>query len=73
MRWLIRDGDGRGGGGERENGSTAQSDPQKTVEAVADPRQNNLAIVKQLLHPVSTAEQSRVTRTMPVALLLRNN
>ena len=38
MRWLIRDGEGGGGG--RVSGSSAQSDPQKTEEAV-DHRQNN--------------------------------
>ena len=49
---------GGGGGGGGESGSTAQSDPQKTVEAVADHCQNSLAIAKQLLHSavaVSTA------------------
>ena len=42
-RWLIRNGKrvGRGGGErERASGSSSQSDPQKTEEAV-DHRQNN--------------------------------
>ena len=70
---------GGGGGGERVSGSSAQSDPQKTEEAV-DHRQNN-SYVKAVgsssvrsnyctpLFAVSTALRSRVTKTMSVAQL----
>ena len=65
------------------SGSSAVSDIQKAEEAV-DHSQNN-SYVKAVgtspvpgnlctpLTPVSTAVWSRVTRTMPVAQLLRNN
>ena len=77
-RLLIRNGDGGG----REWRLDHEYHPKKTGETV-DRRQNNgsvkecpLAIAQRLVHcaiAVSTAVLGRVTRTMSVALLLRNS
>ena len=81
VRWLIRDGDG-GEEDEKSKGSTldtAQKRPDRlwtatrTMEVL---RRCPFAIAQQLVHcaiAVSTAVLGRVTRTMSVALLLRNN
>ena len=76
--WLDR---GRGEGRENEDSTadTALKRPERpwtaarTMEVL---RRCPLAIKKRLVHcavPVSTAVLDRVTRTMSVALLLRNN
>ena len=86
VRLLIWAGDGRGGGGggggRESEGSTAdttQKRPERlwtaarTMEVL---RRCPLAIAQRLVHcttAVSTAVLGRVTRTMSVALLLRNN
>ena len=81
VRWLIRDGD-RGGRGRKSEGSTvdtARKRPERpwtaarTMEVL---RRCPLTIAQRLVHcaiAVSTAVLGRVTRTMSVALLLRNN
>ena len=80
-RLLIRDGD-RGRGGRESEGltvDTARKRPERlwtatrTMEVL---RRCPLTIAQQLVHcavAVSTAVLSRVTRTMSIALLLRNN
>ena len=80
-RWLIRDGN-RGGRGRKSEGSTAgtaRKRPERpwtaarTMEVL---RRCPLAIAQRLVHcaiAVSTAVLGRVTKTMSVALLLRNN
>ena len=82
MRLLIRDGEGGGGRGRESEGltaDTAQKRPERpwtaarTMEML---RRCLLAIAQRLVHcaiAVSTAVLGRVTRTMSVALLLRNN
>ena len=78
-RWLIRDG---GGGGDERVKARPRIPPEKdrrpwtaarTMEVL---RRCPLAIAQRLVHcaiAVSTAMLGRVTRTMSVALLLRNN
>ena len=80
-RLLIRDGD-RGRGGRESEGltvDTARKRPERlwtatrTMEVL---RWCPLAIAQRLVHcaiAVSTGVLSRVTRTMSIALLLRNN
>ena len=75
-------GQGRGGKGRKSEGSTvdtARKSPERpwtaarTMEVL---RRCPLAIAQRLVHcaiAVSTAVLGRVTRTMSVALLLRNN
>ena len=83
-RWLIRDGDrGRGDGrGRKSEGSTADTArkrperPWTAARTMEVLRRCPLAIAQRLVHcaiAVSTAVLGRVTRTMSVALLLRNN
>ena len=84
-RLLIRDGDRRGGGGgggrksEGSTADTAQNRPERawTAARIMEVlRRCPLAIAQRLVHcavAVSTAVLGRVTRTMSVALLLRNN
>ena len=82
-RWVIRDGDreGRGRKSEGSTEDTARKRPERpwtaarTMEVL---RRCFLTIAQRLVHcaiAVSTASGStgRVTRTMSVALLLRNN
>ena len=80
-RLLIRDEDseGRGRKSEGSTADTARKSPKRpwtaarTMEVL---RRCPLAIAQQLVHcaiAVSTAVLGRVTRTMSVALLLRNN
>ena len=84
-RWLIRDGGGGGGGGGPKSEECRLDRgyrPKKTGETV-DRRQNNgsvkavsprhcAATSALRIFAVSTAVLGRVTRTMSVALLLRN-
>ena len=80
-RWLIRDGDrvGRERKSEGSTADTARKRPERpwtaarTMEVL---RRCPLAIAQRLVHraiAVSTAVLGRVTRTISVALLLRNN
>ena len=79
-RFLIRDGDGVGGGkSESLTADTARKRPERpwtaarTMEVL---RRCPLAIAQRRVHcaiAVSTAVLGRVARTMSVALLLRNN
>ena len=82
-RWLIRDGDREGGGsGRKSDGSIADTArkrserPWTAARTMEVLRRCPLAIAQRLVHcaiAVSTAVQGRVTRTMSVAQLLRNN
>ena len=70
-RWLIRDGDGEGGGEERTKEWRLDRGyrPKQTGETV-DRRQNNGSALRNCCF---NRRAWAVTRTMSVALLLRNN
>ena len=77
-RWPIRDGDRVGRGRQSEGGNRPKRPERpwtaaRTMEVL---RRCPLAIAQRLVHcaiAVSTAVLDRVTKTMSVALLLRNN
>ena len=79
--YSIRDGDG--GTGRESEGSTADTAWKRPESVSVDHRQNNGNVkmvsphgVQRLVHQaisVSTAMLGRVTRTISIALLLRNN
>ena len=78
-KWLIRNGDGRGRGGRKSEGSTADTArkrperPWTAARTMEVLRRCPLAIAQRLIRSaiaVSTAVLGRVTKTMSIALLL---